>query len=183
MPDYRRLYIPGGTFFFTLVTYQRRKLFTSPQAFELLDLAISKVKTYHPFTIDAFCILPDHVHFLWTMNENDSDYSLRIGQLKRYFTRMYLDNFELNSNINDSRKKRCETAIWQRRFWEHTIRDNDDLSRHIEYIHFNPVKHGLVYAPRDWQNSSFLEYVKNGFYDADWADSTNMKFDGVSFGE
>ncbi len=183
MPNYRRSYILGGTFFFTLVTYQRKKIITSNQAIELLDLAISRVRTYHPFSIDAFCILPDHIHFIWTMNENDFDYSMRIGQLKRYFSRMYSDHFEVNSNLCDSRIKRGETAIWQRRFWEHTIRDNDDLSRHIEYIHFNPVKHGLVESAKDWPYSSFLQYVKNGFHDMGWGNNTSLKLEGTTFGE
>ena len=183
MPDYRRIYIPGGTFFFTLVTYKRRKIFASNQAIDLLDLAISKVMAYHPFSIDAFCILPDHIHFIWTMNENDCDYSLRIGQFKRYFSRMYWDKFAVYSDVSDSRIKRGETAIWQRRFWEHTIRDHGDLSRHIEYIHYNPVKHGLVESARDWIQSSFRQYVKDGFYDIDWADNTNLKLEGTAFGE
>lgn len=183
MPNYRRSYILGGTFFFTLVTYQRKKIFTSNQSIELLDLAISRVRTYHPFSIDAFCILPDHIHFIWTMNESDFDYSMRIGQLKRYFSRMYSDHFEVNSNLCDSQIKRGETAIWQRRFWEHTIRDNDDLSRHIEYIHFNPVKHGLVESAKDWPHSSFLQYVNNGFYNTGWGNNTSLILEGTMFGE
>ena len=108
---------------------------------------------------------------------------MRISQLKRNFSRMYIDNFEENSDLSDSRIKRGETAIWQRRFWEHTIRDHDDLSRHTEYIHYNPVKHGLVESVRDWLYSSFLQYVKDGFYNIDWSDNTNLKLEGTGFGE
>ena len=183
MPDYRRSYIPGGTYFFTLVTYQRRNILSSPLSIEWLDIAISKVMAYHPFSIDAYCILPNHIHYVWTLHEKDCDYSTRIGLLKRYFTKLYSENFNAKEDLPESRIKRGELTIWQRRFWEHTILDVDDLSRHIDYIHYNPVKHGLIESARDWPYSSFLSYVENGVYDVEWGANNLSNLEETDFGE
>ena len=109
----------------------------------------------HPFSTDAICLLPDHIHCVWTLPEADQNYSTRWKEIKRRFTNGYLDEIGPVEIRNQSREKRGEASIWQRRFWEHTIRDQEDLDRHINYIHYNPVKHGLVQRVRDWQWSSF----------------------------
>lgn len=123
-----------------------------------------------PFSLDAICLLPDHLHCIWTLPEADSNYSVRWKEIKRLFTKDFLAEIGTGEHRNESRQKRNEAAIWQRRFWEHKIRDDLDLEKHIEYIHYNPVKHGLVQSVRDWPWSSFHRYVRMGYYSVDWGD-------------
>ena len=124
-----------------------------------------------PFKTIAICVLPDHIHTIWRLPEGDADYSMRWKEIKRLFTKGYLDNIGFGGERNNSRVKRKEVGIWQGRFWEHTIVDENDLNNHIDYIHFNPVKHGLVKDAADWPWSSFGRYVKLGFYPANWGRS------------
>ncbi len=170
---YRRVIVPGGTFFFTLVTYSRQPILVNEIAVALLREAFRYTLKQHPFTIDACVILPDHMHFLWTMPENDCDYSTRWRLIKSYFSRYFI--LKSGAEISPSRKIKGEKAIWQRRFWEHIIRDENDFRRHVEYIHFNPVKHGLVDMVVDWPYSSFHQYVRNDLYFADWGVGTGME--------
>ena len=156
---YRRLRIPGATWFFTLVTFERRQIFNSEFAVSLLQKAIEKVNLELPFKLDAFVILPDHVHWLMALPENDSDYSTRIKLIKTCFTKSYL-----RGQTPPARNAKGEMSVWQSRFWEHWIRDEKDLARHLDYIHFNPVKHGLVDLPEQWPNSSLHTYIKMGIY-------------------
>jgi putative transposase len=145
MPEYRRLFIEGGTFFFTVVTYNRLPILTSPEARRLLRWAWENVRERFPFVIDVVCLLPEHTYgCIWTLPEGDADNSKRWGEIKRLFTKGYLEQIGPGESRNESRKRRGEAAIWQRRFWEHTIRDEADLNKHRDYIHYNPVKHGLV---------------------------------------
>ena len=183
---YRRTFAPGGTFFFTLVTYQRRKIFTSPDPIELLRDAFRYTMEHNPFTIVASVILPEHMHFIWKLPPEDGDYSTRWRLVKSDFTRHWDpksagwvegDSTTLTASKNfpetqysSSRIQKGEKEVWQRRFWEHLIRDETDLSRHVEYIHYNPVKHGLVTSPWEWEYSSFRKYVKDGIYPSDWAE-------------
>ena len=169
---YHRVYVPGGTYFFTIVTYQRRPILSTPETIQLLQDAIRYTMTRMPFSIIASVILPDHMHFIWTMPEESFDFSTRWRLIKSYFTRYRYKP----SNISESasRVKKGEQDVWQRRFWEHLIRDETDLSHHIEYIHYNPVKHGFVDYAKDWQLSSFLDYVKNGLYQLDWGESDKV---------
>lgn len=183
MPEYRRVMIKGGTYFFTLVTYQRQKIFSSPPARVLFLKTIEYVYTYHPFTMEAYCLLPDHVHFLWQLPEEDADYSMRISSIKRHFSIKFRQQFNIPELENISRINRRESTIWQRRFWDHFIRDEDDLQRHIDYIHYNPVKHGLVNNVRDWQSSSFFDYVRLGYYDLNWGENIHFRDSLDSFGE
>lgn len=183
MPEYRRSYIKGGTYFFTLVTYKRRKLFTDPKSRLLLLETIKHVMAYHLFTMVAYCILPDHLHMIWTLPDGDSNYSMRIGLLKAKFSKQYRQIGGYQVLPEYSRVKRREAAIWQRRFWEHLIRDEQDLERHINYIHYNPIKHGLVGKVKDWPDSSFSEYVELGLYDVDWGGDSKMEDKKVNFGE
>jgi putative transposase len=166
MPEYHRAFIPGGTYFFTLVTFNRTPILISEHARELLHWAWMDVKHRFPFTTVAICLLPDHLHCIWSLPDGDSNYSMRWKEIKRLFSKHYR-SCSLAAKT-ESRIKREETAIWQRRFWEHTIRDEKDLHAHLDYIHYNPVRHGLVNQPADWQWSSFHRYVRKGYYDPDW---------------
>lgn len=164
--NYRRLYIEGGTYFFTVVTYKRLPIFSNPHTNRMLQDAINYTQKRMPFTIVASVILPDHLHFIWSMPEGDSDYSTRWRLIKSHFTRHYAKNLPLSNNL--SRRIKGEKDVWQRRYWAHLIINEADLSCHVEYIHFNPVKHGLVLSPSDWVDSSFLTYVNMGLYNEDW---------------
>jgi putative transposase len=165
--NYRRCIIPGGTYFFTVVTYSRQQLFDNPANIATLREAFRYVLDRHPFEIDACVILPDHIHSIWTLPENDRDYPTRWRLLKNRFT--YQLASKPQNGPSSSRKMKHEQAIWQRRYWEHLIRDEDDFRMHVEYIHYNPVKHGITNAPISWPYSSFHRYVKSGIYPADWA--------------
>ena len=166
--DYRRLCVPGGTYFFTLVTYQRRPILTTPEAVEKLRNAFRYTMNRLPFTIVASVILPDHMHFIWTLPQETIDYSTRWRLIKSHFTRNWRPKGE-KSELH-SRQRKGEAEVWQRRFWEHLIRDEADLSNHVEYIHYNPVKHGFVSAPAEWKYSSFMKFVRDGFYAQNWGE-------------
>ena len=183
MSEYRRSYQKGGIYFFTLVTYQRQPIFSSRCARVLLFDSIKKVQTNHPFEQVAYCFMPDHLHFLWQMPENDSEYSMRMSVIKRDFSKHCGDIIVDAIPKTASRAKRRESTIWQRRFWEHLIRDQEDLDRHIDYIHYNPVKHGLVKRPADWACSSFMGYVREGVYDLGWGETYKIDKKKYKFGE
>ena len=168
MPRYRRLYLPGGTFFFTVVSFDRRPFLTSELARRCLRFAWKETRQKYPFELDALCLLPDHLHCLWTLPEGDVDYSTRWKAIKGGFTRSYLKAGGAEGSRNPSRRKKREAAVWQRRFWEHTIHHDEDLRRHYDYIHYNPVKHGLVSRPIDWPWSTFRRYVEMGWYHREW---------------
>ena len=169
MPEYRRLYLPGGTIFLTLVTYQRQPLFNNPENISRLRKATAQMRREKPFDIIGAVVLPDHIHFLWTLPSQDTNYSQRVSRLKVLFTWSLRGRKNKPQNISESRRKHRESNVWQRRFWEHTIRDEKDLEKHLEYIHYNPVKHGLVTCPHLWNYSSFHQWVKQGKYQLDWA--------------
>jgi putative transposase len=170
---YRRTQISGGTYFFTLVTYNRLRTFNRPDCIALLRESFKQVKKEHPFTIEAIVILPDHIHCMLTLPQGDADYPLRLRMIKSHFSRQYRGGLPGNTA---SRVAKGEKAVWQRRYWEHAIRDEDDYARHVEYIHYNPVKHGLAVSPRDWQWSSFHDYVGRGVYDVDWGRGEEVVF-------
>ncbi len=163
---YRRSNIPGATLFFTVVTFDRKNILCSDDNPRHLREAMESVRADHPFTIDAIVLLPDHLHCIWTLPPDDNAFSKRWMLIKSRFTRKCIDPFK--GTPSPSRIKKREQNIWQRRFWEHQIRDELDYKRHIDYIHFNPVKHRLATAPREWKYSSFHRYVKNGIYHLDW---------------
>jgi putative transposase len=139
MPQYRRADIPGATYFFTVNTYRRQALLTDPRCRESLHNAIEEVRLDLPFDIVAWVLMPDHLHAIWQLPQNDKDFSLRCSLIKQQFTRD-CEAWLPRQNLSASRKSRGEGSLWQRRFWEHLIRDETDLSRHVDYIHFNPVK-------------------------------------------
>lgn len=169
MPEYRRACIKGGTFFFTVVTNGCYPIFNDKLAVDLLRTSFKRVMVAHPFDLDAIVVLPDHLHCIWILPEGDSDFSTRWRLIKSDFTRGYLSVSA--GEISDSRRMKKERGIWQRRFWEHTIRDEADLNTHRDYIHYNPVKHGLADSPADWEHSSFKAFVSRGLYPKDWGKS------------
>jgi putative transposase len=170
--EYRRSHIKGGRFFFTVVTYKREKLFNTAKNIELLRESIRDVKQRHPFTIDAFVLLPDHIHCIWTLPQDDHDFSTRWRLLKSFFSRHCEHR---HHELKPSQISKKEQAIWQPRYWEHFIRDERDFISHVEYIHYNPVKHGLVQAPKDWEYSSFHRYVEKGVYGREWGAYTSIQ--------
>lgn len=159
--EYRRVRLSGGTYFFTVVTHRRLPLFQDETTVDLLFQALRYVQKQHPFTIVAYAIMPDHLHMIWEMPENDFDYPTRWRLIKSYVTRGIQNRPAV---INQSRKSKGEQEIWQRRYWEHTCKSQHDLDTHIDYIHYNPVKHGLTNSPDGWIYSSFAQYVREGLY-------------------
>ena len=178
MPDYRRAYVPGGTYFFTVVTEGRAPLFANGNARSLLGNVMRQCVSRYPFEIDAIVLLPDHLHTLWSLPRGDDEFSMRWAWIKREFTRqwMALNNTEQNRSalIHGQRRR----SVWQRQFWEHLIRDESDLVSHFDYIHYNPVKHGYVQRPRDWPWSSFNKWVQQGHYSIDWASGIEQPLPG-----
>jgi putative transposase len=168
MPNYKRNYVPGGTYFFTVVTHERRPFFTTEIARTCLRDAIAKQQAKRPFEMVAVVLLPDHLHTIWTLPPGDDDFSIRWAGIKEAFSREYLKNGGLEGSLSNSRKKHRERAIWQRRFWEHTCRDEDDLKRFLDYLHWNPCKHGLAKNVKDYAYSTFQQFVKLGEYDENW---------------
>ncbi len=168
MSNYRRVYVPGGTFFFTLVTYNCQPYFANSENIAKLRQAIATVKQEMPFNITGAVILPDHIHFLWTLPMLDTNYSKRIGRLKVVFTKAFRGKTSLPDNVSISRQKHRESDVWQRRFWEHTLQDEAELEIYLNYIHYNPVKHGLVSCPHLWKYSSFDSWVNQGVYSLKW---------------
>lgn len=122
----------------------------------------------HPFKVEAICLLPDHLHCIWKLPPDDYDYPKRWRLIKAKFSRLYLKAGGEEGFRNDSRNMKKERAIWQRRYWEHTIKDEEDFARHFDYIHYNPVKHGYVKKAADWKWSSFHRYLRLGYFDEDW---------------
>jgi putative transposase len=170
MPNYHRHFQPGGTFFFTVVTYKRHPIFNTSSARQLLGEAFRTAMERYPFSMVAVCLLPDHLHCIWTLPENDINYSIRWGFIKSFFTHRYNDRDTSSSKTVRSREKRREKGVWQRRFWEHFIRDELDLEVHFDYIHYNPVKHGYVQYVDEWEWSSFHRYLELGWYSKGWND-------------
>lgn len=159
MRTYRRLYSEGGTYFFTVVTNARWPCFARADRVRMLGAALRGTRSRHPFETVAIVVLPDHLHAIWTLPPGDTDFSLRWQLVKKRFARM------LNA-VEPARER-----PWQPRFWEHRIRNDDDMRRHVDYIHYNPVKHGLAATPAAWPHSSFTRHVRAGTYARDWGAS------------
>jgi len=139
--QYRRAKTPGATYFFTVVTFRRRKILCEPENLKLLRAAIEKIRNSHPFTIDAFVLLPDHLRCIWTLPPDDADYSIRWNRIKGYVSAHCAEQYRTARSASQQHK-RAQT-FWQPRFWEHQIRDGRDFEKHCDYIHWNPVKHGV----------------------------------------
>ena len=181
MPNYRRAHTPGATWFFTLVTHQRQSFLCDAPVRAALREAIIRVRTTHPFIIDGWVLLPDHLHCIWTLPPGDAAFPARWGMIKRHVSKScpFLRD---DCRLNTSRQNRHESSLWQRRFWEHLIRDEDDYARHMDYLHYNPVKHGLVAAAGEWPHSTFHRLVEHGVYEASWGMATDERTD-EPFGE
>lgn len=168
MSNYRRAVVNGGTYFSTLVTYHRQKILCESDVRKALRKGIQNVRQKHPFFINAWVLLPDHLHCIWTLPENDTDYSLRWAKVKRFVSKQCGALLYRDDLVNESKHRRNESTIWQRRFWEHLIRDDQDMKIHMDYIHYNPVKHKLVEGVKEWPYSTFHRYCENGIYPANW---------------
>jgi putative transposase len=165
MRTYTRLWIPGGVYFFTLTLDRRINNTLLIDRIGDLRRAVVATKLSHPFEIEAITILPEHLHSIWRLPADDHDFATRWRLIKSRFSR----SIAATEAISRSRIRKGERQIWQRRYWEHAIRDQRDFDKHVDYIHFNPVKHGHVSKVRDWPYSSFHRYVRDGVYPSDWA--------------
>ena len=176
MPHYRRA-VAGPTYFFTVVTHRRRPILCDEPVRIALRSAIGKVRNRLPFEIDAMVLMPEHLHCIWTLSAGDTSFSMRWSQIKHHVS--YTCGNLYPATVSASRQRQRSAAIWQRRFWEHQIRDETDLERHLDYIHYNPVKHGFVQVASMWPYSTFNRFVRNGIYAADWGG--NPACDGMEF--
>ena len=165
MPNYRRAWHPGGTWFFTVNLLQRHGNQLLVEHIDSLRKSLREVQRHHPFFIHGFVVLPDHLHCVFELPTSDTDFATRWRLIKAGFSKT-LPGIERRS---PARIRRRERGIWQRRYWEHLIRDDDDFAAHMDYVHINPVKHGLVSRVRDWPYSTFHRLVDKGQYSADWA--------------
>lgn len=168
MTNWRRVSHPGGTFFFTLVTENRAPILTTPAGRRNLRTATRACRARWPFEIAAVVLLPDHLHTIWRLPPGDGDYSARWAWLKKEFTKAWVSAGGPEQDISASRQKNRRRGVWQRRFWEQAIRDDRDLERHLDYIHYNPVKHGYVRCASEWPWSSFHRYRRAGAYPPGW---------------
>jgi putative transposase len=167
MPEYRRNFVPGGAYFFTLVTEGRAKILVEPIARVILREALSDCKRRWPFEVDAIVLLPEHLHAIWFLPPGDDNYPRRWGFIKKEFSKRWVARGGHEQSVSGSRAARRSRGVWQPRYWEHTIRDDDDLGRHRDYIHYNPVKH-----------------ERRGAYDPGWgcarADDRRFRFEDLA---
>jgi putative transposase len=168
MPNFIRAILPGGTFFFTVVTFERRPMFRDPAARRILREVVEDVRSRRPFEIDGLVLLPDHLHTIWTLPPDDHDFSTLWRKIKEHFTRRHLGIGGPEAPPPTGGRRKGLRGVWQQRFWEHTIRDERDFERHMDYIHYNPVKHGHATCPHAWVWSSFQRWVREGVYAPDW---------------
>lgn len=168
MPQYRRARIPGGSFFFTVVTEQRQRVLTQPPVRHALREAIRAVRRDRPFRIDGWVLLPDHLHAVWTLPAQDDDYATRWRLIKGGVTQRLGQAFRNADALTSRRLAKGHGSLWQHRYWEHWLRDEADVRHHLDYLHRNPVKHGLVERVADWPWSSFHRWVALGVYPPDW---------------
>jgi putative transposase len=175
MPNYRRAFVPGGCWFFTVNLLDRRRTLLVDHI-EILREAVAATRQSRGFSIDAFVVLPDHLHAVWSLPPGDHDFSTRWRLIKNRFARA----LPKKKSLDAVRLSRNERGIWQRRFWEHLIRDEADYARHVEYCYINPLKHGLVTRVQDWPHSSFHRDARAGIFPLDWAGESEPRGD---FGE
>jgi putative transposase len=165
MPNYRRLYIHSQAVFITADTYRHKRIFSKVYNIKLLLRIIEQVKTIHPYELLAYSVMPDHIHLLIKTPDDSPDYSPVIHSIKRNFTFEYKKLHNITKQI----------TIWQNRFYDHVIRDDIDYENHIDYVHYNPVKHGYVQDPLDWKWSSFLHWMAEGSYEPGWGSLESPK--------
>ncbi len=176
MTSYRRNFVPGASYFFTVNLADRRSRLLI-EHIDILRAAFRYVRCRHPFAIEAIVVLPDHLHAIWSLPPDDADFALRWQLIKSAFSRA-LPHVE---RVSVSRASKGERGVWQRRYWEHTLRDENDYERHVNYVHFNPLKHEHVSRVADWPYSSFQRFVRLGIYPEDWAG--DVMDDQAGFGE
>jgi len=169
MPQYIRAVVPGGTFFFTVALLERHRSLLTDHV-DSLRTAFADARRRRPFSIDAIVVLPDHLHCIWTLPPEDADFSSRWHDIKSRFSARIPPGERLSAR----RARKGERGIWQRRYWEHCIRDEQDFAHHVDYIHFNPVKHGHVTQVVDWPHSSFHRHVERGIYPLDWGGNAQL---------
>ncbi len=174
MPNYVRNWVPGGTYFFT-VTLRDRRSGLLTQYVDALRNAVRETREKYPFAIIAMVILPDHLHCVWKLPPDDHDFATRWKSIKSRFSRA----IPRDAFVRPDALRIGERGIWQRRYWEYTIRNERDLANHIDYIHINPVKHGYVTRASDWPHSSIHRYVASGIVTTDWA----AEISDADFGE
>ena len=167
MSNWRRVFIPGGTYAFTLVSEHRAPILATSLGRSILRQVPRDCRRYWPFEILAIVLLPDHLHMLWRLPPDDDAYSRRLGWIKKEFTKGWLFAGGVEQPVSASRLRHRRRGVLQRRFWEHSIRGEEDLYRHLDYIHYNPVKHGYVPCARDWPLSSLHRYLRAGVYGED----------------
>ncbi|WP_428357793.1 REP-associated tyrosine transposase [Methyloprofundus sp.] len=177
MSDYRRNYVQGGAYFFTVVTEKRINILNNDKARECLRSAFQHCMKEYPFKIDAMVMLPNHIHAIWTLPDDDFDYSKRWGIIKKQFTQLWLAQGGFEIGISKSKQRYRRRGVWQRRFWEHTLRNQDDYNRHFDYLHYNPIKHGVVRHLSDYPYSSFHRCVEQGIYQENWGSKYEAYFD------
>ncbi|HIE1892781.1 TPA: REP-associated tyrosine transposase [Pseudomonas aeruginosa] len=170
MPSYRRTWVPGGTYFFTVTLHDRRSNLLTREI-DLLRRVVAQTRRRHPFRIDAWVVLPEHMHCLWTLPPDDADFATRWKVIKSGFAR----RIPCHESRTFAQRRRGQRAIWQQRYWEHLICNDTDYRRHFDYIHLNPVKHGLVTAVKDWPFSTFHRAVAEGLYPEDWAGDPSLE--------
>ena len=199
MPNYIRPKVSGAAVFFTVNLADRASPVLVDRIADLRE-AMRVTRAERPFRVDAWVVLPDHMHCDWTLSAGDGDYSTRWGAIKSRFTRRLRDTGRVGFQPTEakrlghpvgwnptlpksaSKRRKGDAGVWQRRFWEHHIRDDEDFRAHVEYCWFNPVKHGYVTAPLDWEHSSFHKFVDEGLYRPDWGSKREIGFSG-RFGE
>lgn len=169
MPNYRRAWHPGGTYFFTVNLLECRGNDLLTRHIDVLRAVVRSVRTRHPFAIHAWAVLPNHLHCVLELPPGETDFATRWRLIKLEFSKA-LPPTEWRSAV---RRKRGERGIWQRRYWEHLIRDQADYRAHMDYVHINPLKHGLVTQVADWPYSTFHRLVEQGIYPADWANGSD----------
>ena len=173
MPDYRRAWCQGSTYFFTVNLLQRQNNDLLIKHIDVLRTVVSSVRRAHSFAIHGWVVLPDHLHCVIELPPDEADFATRWRLIKSGFSKA-LPKTERRNSV---RVRRGERGIWQRRYWEHLIRDEADFRAHMDYVHINPVKHGLVESVTDWPHSTFHKLVEKGIYPSDWAGGEEVKLD------
>jgi REP-associated tyrosine transposase len=163
--EYVRAFSPGGTFFFTVITHRRAPIFRNATARRFLRESIAHVRRNRPFTVEGMVLLPEHLHCVWTLPDGDTDFSTRWRKIKEGFTRAYLaSRVGIERSVTPATRGKGNRGVWQQRFWEHTIRDESDFAGHMNYIHYNAVKHGHVNCPHAYPFSTFNKWIRRGIY-------------------
>jgi putative transposase len=181
MSHYRRANAAGATYFFTVVSYRRQTILCDELIRHALRDAIAEVRTRCPFSVDAWVLLPDHLHYIWTLPLDDADFATRWSLVKRRVSVACGGRYRRAEWLTPSKRKHRESTLWQRRYWEHQLRTEADYARHVDYIHYNPVKHGLCSSPQEWPYSTIHRYAGTGIYPVDWGASA-ARIEG-DFGE